>query len=129
MSSLQPEEFKTHSSVRDSYIRRILSSIKINKAATGADGVSPRLLKLAEPGILSSLTKFTHRCIINSSWPTDWKISIVSLFYQKDSETLKSNYRPVSVLSAVSKIAERVFFSLSYTSFLLTFSVGICLVS
>ena len=53
MSNLQPEEFKTHSSViaieqklkgqmsfsftsvRDSYIKRILSSIKINKA-TGA---------------------------------------------------------------------------------------------
>ena len=70
MSNLQPEEFKTHSSViaieqkfkgqmsfsftpgRDSYIKRILSSIKIYKA-TGADGISPRLLKLAEPGILS----------------------------------------------------------------------------
>ena len=56
MSTLQPEDFKTHSSViaiqkkfkgqmsfpftavRDSYIKRILSSIKINKA-TGADGI------------------------------------------------------------------------------------------
>ena len=89
MSNLQPEEFKTHSSViaieqkfkgqmsfsftpvRDSYIKRILSSIKINKA-TGADGISPRLLKLAEPGILSSLTKFINRCITGSSWPTNW---------------------------------------------------------
>ena len=131
MSNLQPEEFKTHSSViaieqkfkgqmsfsfipvRDSYIRRILSSIKINKA-TGADGISSRLLKLAEPGILGSLTKLINRCIINSSWPTDWKISIVSPIYKKDSETLKSNYRPVSVLLAVSKIAERVIFDQLY---------------
>ena len=70
MSNLQPEEFKTHSSVTaieqkfkgqmsfsftpvwDSYIKRILFSIKINKA-TGAEGISPCLLKLAGPGILS----------------------------------------------------------------------------
>ena len=131
MSNLQPEEFKTHSSViaieqkfkgqmsfsftpvRDSYIKRILSSIKINKA-TGADGISPRLLKLAEPGILSSLTKFINRCITGSSWPTNWKTSIISPIYKKDSETMKSNYRPVSVLSAVSKIAERVIFDQLY---------------
>ena len=99
--------------VRDSYIKRILSSIKINKA-TGADGISPRLLKLAEPGILSSLTKFINRCITGSSWPTNWKTSIISPIYKKDSETMKSNYRPVSVLSAVSKIAERVIFDQLY---------------
>ena len=140
MSNLQPEEFKTHSSViaikqkfkgqmsfsftpvRDSYIKKIFSNIKINKA-TGADGISPRLLKLSEPGILSSLTKLINRCIISSSWPTDWKISIVTPIYKKDSETLKSDYRPVSVLSAVSKIAERVIFDQLY-EFCLDFLSG-----
>ena len=95
MSNLQPETFKTHSSViaierklqgqtsfsftpvKESYIGRIISSIKRNKA-TGADRISPRLLKLAEPGILSSLTKFINRCITSSYWPSDWKISILS---------------------------------------------------
>ena len=138
--NLQPEFFKTHSSViaieqelkgqtnfsftpvQDSYIRRIITSIKLNKA-TGADGISPRLLKLAEPGILSSLTKFINRCIISSSWPSDWKISIVSPIYKKDSETLKSNYRPISVLPAVSKIAERVIFDQLY-QFSLNFLSG-----
>lgn len=33
---------------------------------------------------------------------------------KKRSETLKSNYRPVSVLSAVSKVAERVIFDQLY---------------
>ena len=148
--NLQLEAVKTHSSViaieqklkgqmsflftpfQDSYIRMIIPGIKLNKA-TGADGISPRLLKLAEPGILSPLTKFINRCIISSScpasgsfscakrvgetncsqgsssWPSDWKISIVS-----PSEVLKSNYRPVAVLPAVSKIAERVIFDQLY---------------
>ena len=48
--------------VQDSYIRRKISSFKTNKAC-GADGITPRLLKLAEPGILSSLTKFINQCI------------------------------------------------------------------
>ncbi|KAK2566153.1 hypothetical protein P5673_009600 [Acropora cervicornis] len=46
----------------DSYIRRVISGIKTNKAS-GADGITPRLLKLAEPGILSSLTKFINHCV------------------------------------------------------------------
>ena len=70
--------------------------------------------KLGEPGILSSLTKFINQCIISSSWPTDWKISIICLINRKDSETLKSYYRPVSVLPAVSKMAERVIFDQLY---------------
>ena len=100
MSNSRPEEFKTHSSViaieqkfrremsfsftpvQDSYIRRIISSIKTNKAS-GADEITPRLLKLAEPEILSSLTKFINQCIISSSWPTDWKTSIFSPILKK----------------------------------------------
>ncbi|PFX12227.1 putative RNA-directed DNA polymerase from transposon BS [Stylophora pistillata] len=99
--------------IMDSYIKRILSTIKINKA-TGADGISPRLLKLAGPRIFSSLTKLINQCIVSGSWPTDWKTSIVSPIYKKGTETLKSNYRPVSVLSAVSKVAERVIFDQLY---------------
>ena len=73
--------------VEDSYIRRIIFSIKTNKVS-GADEITPRLLKLAEPGIVSSLTKFINQCIISSSWPTDWKTSIISPIHKKDSETL-----------------------------------------
>ena len=49
--------------------------------------------------------------------------TIVSPIYKKDSETLKSNYRPVSVLPTVSKIAERVIFNLLY-EFSLNFLSG-----
>ena len=140
MSNLQPEAFKTHSSViaieqklqgqtsfsftpvEESYISKIISSIKLNKA-TGADRISPRLLKPAEPGILSSLTKFINRCITSSYWPSDWKIFIVSPIHKKDSETLKSNYRSVSALPAVSKTAERVIFDQLY-EFSLNFLSG-----
>ena len=80
-------------------------------------------MKLAEPGILSSLTKFINRCVTSSHWPSDWKISIVSPIHKKDGETLKSNYRPVSVLPAVSKIAERVIFDQLY-EFSLNFLSG-----
>ena len=86
----------------------------INDIWSGADGISPRLLKLAGPRIFSSLTKLINQCIVSGTWPTDWKTSIVSPMYKKGTETLKSNYRPVSVLSAVSKVAERVIFDQLY---------------
>ena len=86
----------------------------INDIWSGADGISPRLLKLAGPRIFSSLTKLINQCIVSGTWPTDWKTSIVSPMYKKGTETLKSNYRPVSVLSAVSMVAERVIFDQLY---------------
>ena len=80
-------------------------------------------MKLAEPGILSSPTKFINQCIISSSWPADWKTSIISPIHKKDIETLKSNYRPVSVLPAVFKITGRVIFDQLY-EFCLNFLSG-----
>ena len=78
----------------------------------------PHLLELAEPAILRSLTQLISRCITSNSWPSDWKTSIISSIHKKDSKTLKSNYRPVSVLPATSKIAERVIFDQLYEFYL-----------
>ena len=50
----------------------------INDIWSGADGISPRLLKFAGPRIFSSLTKLINQCIVRGTWPTDWKTSIVS---------------------------------------------------
>ena len=46
-----------------------------------------------------------------------WKIVHVLHLFEKDDQSIKSNYRPVSLLSIVGKIMERVVFKNVYNYF------------
>ena len=46
-------------------------------------------------------------CIENSNFPSDLKSADVTPAYKKKSKTSKDNYRPVSILSNISKVYER----------------------
>lgn len=52
---------------------------------------------------------------MNQSWPTEWKSG--NLTPVKDEDTRKENYRPVSILTAISKVYEKVMFDQLYGAF------------
>jgi hypothetical protein len=45
-----------------------------------------------------------------SEFPTQWKIASVLPLFKKGDKSLISNYRPISLLSAVGKVFERIVF-------------------
>ena len=47
-------------------------------------------------------------------FPSQWKMAKVFLLYKKDDRTDAQNYRPISVLPAISKICERVVYDQLY---------------
>jgi len=97
--------------------------LKINaKKSTGPDGFSPKIIKLSAPAIASPLTNLFNHCIRISALPCEWKMSNVTPIHKKGATTDKNNYRPVSVLSAISKLFEKVMFDQLYTSFTPIFS-------
>ena len=57
--------------------------------------------------------------IANSSWPDEWKCSNLTPVLKKDEDTRKENYRPVSVLTALSKVYEKVMYDQLYNTFCL----------
>ena len=58
--------------------------------------------------LFSSFIAFNvNKCINQGSYVDDLKKTEIQPFYKKDGRTEKSNYRPISVLSNVSKIYER----------------------
>ena len=98
-----------------------LSKIEVKKS-TGHDGISPKILKLSTPSLASPLTTLFNYCIRTSTLPCNWKMSNVFPIYKNGDTSDKNNYRPVSVLPAISKLFEKALFDQLYSSFLPTFS-------
>ena len=58
--------------------------------------------------ISDSLCNLFNCSIATGVFPDDWKIAKVKPLHKGDAKDLLNNYRPISVLSAVSKIFERI---------------------
>ena len=63
-----------------------------------------------------------QHCIATSRWPNEWKLSNVTPVVKKGDALLVSNYRPISILSAIPKIMEKVMFDQLYDAFQPVFS-------
>ena len=87
--------------------REVLEIIKSlpSNVATGLDGISSPLLKLIAPAVAPSLAKVINCSIINSICPAQLKLARVTPIYKQGSKTDLDNYRPISVLPVISKIA------------------------
>ena len=88
-------------------VLQMVNSMPANKA-TGADGLSHKLLKIAVPSISSSVTRLINYCISTNTFLSKWKVAKVTpIFKNQGSVEYKQNYRPISVLPILSKGYER----------------------
>ena len=76
--------------------------------APGLDGISSRLLKFCASGISGSLCCLFNRSFAEGCFPKAWKSALVVPVYKKGSNTVPGNYRPIALLSIVSKVLERI---------------------
>ena len=58
--------------------------------------------------IMSKMTKVINMSIGNNCYPDDLKLAEVSKVFKKKDDLDKENYRPVSVLTNMSKVFERI---------------------
>ena len=98
------------------YIREILGTLDPRKAV-GCDKISQRLLRLSSTVIAEPITGLIYYFITNRQRPTVWKSSNVVPVFKKKTPTDKTCYRPVSVLTAMSKLYEQVLFDQMYEAF------------
>ncbi|KAL9978815.1 hypothetical protein ACROYT_G016381 [Oculina patagonica] len=85
----------------------LLLSIPAHKA-TGDDGISAKLLKIAAPAIVPSLAKLLNHCLRTKTFPSAWKVARVTpVFKGNGNRNDKNNYRPISVLPVLSKLLEK----------------------
>ena len=97
-------------------VRDLLSILDVNKAY-GPDAIPPILLKEGAPVIADSLCKIFNASLDQKTIPTLWKEANVLSLFKKGSASDVGNYRPVSLLSSVSKILERIVFKHVFNHF------------
>ena len=86
---------------------KIVGSLK-NKKSSGNDGISNEILKCSSPIIEKYLVQSFNGCIEKQVFPECLKIAKVLPLFKKGDESQPSNYRPLSLLSSLSKVFEKL---------------------
>ena len=100
--------------VKDVY--DILCNLKTDKAM-GPDGVSPRLLKMCARELAPSLARLINLSLNQGHFPNCWKLANVLPLFKGGNQHEVDNYRPVSLLSCLSKVMERAIFKYVFNFF------------
>ena len=77
--------------------------------ASGPDCIPVVVLKNCEPELSYTLAELFNQCLKESCFPDCWKVSsVVHVFKNVGKRSTAKNYRPVSLLSVVSKVFEKL---------------------
>ena len=95
------------SEVSEDVVLKHLQGINPTKS-TGLDKLPARFLRDSAPGISKQITFIINLSIQSNTVPANFKKAKVVPLFKKDNKFDVGNYRPVSILSTLSKVLERV---------------------
>ena len=88
-------------------MHHLLATTRVN-TATGPDGLSSIMLRMTSHTIVEPLTSLFNHSLQSGIVPDDWKQSNVTPIFKSGDPSSTANYRPISLLSLVSKVLERI---------------------
>ena len=87
----------------------VFTHLKPGKAA-GLDDIPPRLLPECARGVSVSLSELFNRSFVECQLPQEWKDALVVPIFKSGQKSSPTNYRPIALLSLVSKSLEKTVF-------------------
>ena len=102
--------------VSENGVLKHLSSLRTKNSA-GVDGISVKLFKRLSSALINPLTLIINQSLVTGIFPNKLKIAKVLPLFKKEDHTVMDNYRPISLLTAISKLFEKVVFSQLYDFF------------
>ncbi|MFS5355118.1 reverse transcriptase family protein, partial [Streptococcus agalactiae] len=89
-------------------VEGIIKRLK-NRKAPGKDGITNVMVKQLPRKGIAAITNIINAVLRTRHFPTGWKQADIIMFSKpKKDKVMPQNYRPISLLPAISKIAERV---------------------
>ena len=85
-----------------------------NKGSNGHDGINNKIIKLSLPVISVRICSLFNQCVKSGYFPQGLKVAKVILIFKGGLKESLENYRPISLLSSLSKIFERIIFNRMY---------------
>ena len=105
LERIKPEKFNFKEEKEETIIK-LIERIK-PKVAVGYDNISAKLLKDSKHTIAKTLTQLINISYRKSIFPNCMKKGIVRPIFKKEDPEDPSNYRPLTILSTLSKVFER----------------------
>ena len=105
---MQPKNLKF--SLKTVTEEQVLNAIKQmkNKKSSGRDEITQEQMKLGAEVLAIPLSRIVNASITEGKFLEIWKCGIVTPVLKKGSSKDKTNYRPVSCLSVLSKVLEKI---------------------
>ena len=95
-------------SVTPKMVKKVITNLDSSKAS-GPDCIPVVVLKNCEPELSYILAKLFNKCLKESCFLDCWKVSsVVPVFNNVGERSTAKNYHPVSLLSVVSKVFEKL---------------------
>ena len=88
-------------------IESICQGLDVSKGP-GHDGVSPQVLRYVSAEIAAPLSGLVNACLESGHFPDFLKMARITPVFKGGDSTNFGDYRPISVLSVISKVFERV---------------------
>ena len=95
-------------SVSQKMVRKVIMNLDLSKAS-GPDCIPVVVVKNCEPELSYILAELFNKCLKESCFPGFWKVSsVVPIVKNVGERSTAKNYRPVSLLSVISKVFEKL---------------------
>jgi len=78
------------------------------------DQISKKVLTLAAPVIYKQLTEIFNLSLKSEEYPYDWKLAKVSPVFKAGEPNDPNNFRPISILSTISRVFEKLVYEQLY---------------
>ena len=110
--------------VTEDEVQKLIINLDSRKKTSG---IIPVKLLQANSSVCSTIiTRCINQAIRNCQFPSKLKLADIIPIHKKGETTIKSNYRPISLLPAVSKLFEKIMFSQINTFFQSRFATILC---
>lgn len=103
ISQTRDEFMFNHVTVEETYATIFKLS---NSSCFDVFNINSKFLKIAASYICEPLTHIYNYCLDNETYPESFKMVKVIPIYKKGSKSSYNNYRPISIISTISKIFE-----------------------